>query len=221
MSDATNDPVRGVVFDLDGTLGETLPVCFEAFRSVFQCDHGAVYSDSEIRAMFGPSELGVLTRNGSGDPDKLHAAYLQKYASFHHKADEPFPGILAVLEQLATFGVPIAVVTGKGHESAVLSLRHWGIEGFFTHVMTGSDAGDIKLDNMRHVVSSWGLDPGAVVAIGDIALDAERSRSAGLRPVSAAWSVTADPQSLAAAPTERVFSSVAQFWDWLEPQLAG
>ncbi len=48
-------PLRGVIFDLDGTIADTLPVCFAAFREVFQDALGRDYSDQEVRAMFGPA----------------------------------------------------------------------------------------------------------------------------------------------------------------------
>jgi phosphoglycolate phosphatase-like HAD superfamily hydrolase len=54
--------LQGVIFDLDGTLGDTLPVCFAAFRETFRHYLGREYSDREIRAMFGPTEEGIIQR---------------------------------------------------------------------------------------------------------------------------------------------------------------
>lgn len=212
-------PVRGVIFDLDGTLGETLPVCFAAFRSVFERDHGVTYDDAAIRQMFGPSDRGVLAANGHGDPDDLLAEYLAEYAAHHSEADEPFPGIVDVLDALRP-RVPVAVVTGKGRQSALLSLRHWGILDKFAAVMAGGDDGDIKIENMQAVVATWGVAPKDVVAIGDIDLDVHRARIAGIRPVSAAWSNRADITRLEGANPEALFMQVGDFWQWLKPQLA-
>ena len=54
-------PLRGVIFDLDGTLADTLPVCYAAFRAAF---HRYVpertFSDAEITSFFGPNEEGVI-----------------------------------------------------------------------------------------------------------------------------------------------------------------
>ena len=52
--------IDGMIFDLDGTLAETLPVCFGAFREVFASYLGRSYDDAEIYALFGPSEEGIL-----------------------------------------------------------------------------------------------------------------------------------------------------------------
>lgn len=48
--------LRGVIFDLDGTLGDTLPVCYAAYREVFEGYLGKTYRDEEIAALFGPNE---------------------------------------------------------------------------------------------------------------------------------------------------------------------
>ena len=59
----------GMIFDLDGTLGDTLPVCFAAFRTTFQSCLGRDYFDREIRAMFGPSEEGIFERLMPGNAE--------------------------------------------------------------------------------------------------------------------------------------------------------
>ena len=58
--------LRGLIFDLDGTLANTLPVAIAAFQHTFRTHVGRDYSPAEIRAMFGPSEEGIL-RNAAPD----------------------------------------------------------------------------------------------------------------------------------------------------------
>ena len=52
--------LRGMIFDLDGTLTDTFSVCFLAFRETIQSALGRQPSDDEIYAYFGPSEEGML-----------------------------------------------------------------------------------------------------------------------------------------------------------------
>ena len=52
--------LKGIMFDLDGTLGDTLPVCFASYRRVFREFLGCHYSDHEITALFGPTEEGII-----------------------------------------------------------------------------------------------------------------------------------------------------------------
>ena len=54
--------LHGVIFDLDGTLGDTLPACFVAFRRALEGFSAREYTDAEIAALFGPSEEGMIQR---------------------------------------------------------------------------------------------------------------------------------------------------------------
>jgi phosphoglycolate phosphatase-like HAD superfamily hydrolase len=52
--------IRAVIFDLDGTLADTLPLCIQAFRASVQPLIHRCPSDEEIVATFGPSEEGTI-----------------------------------------------------------------------------------------------------------------------------------------------------------------
>ena len=205
----------GVIFDLDGTLGDTLPVCFEAFRRVFASYLDVYYGDDEIRAMFGPTEEGILAARIPHDGTGAMAMYLEEYAAAHHLAPQPFAGIVGVLDDLAARGVPMAVVTGKGPHSAALSLHHWSLTERFDGVEAGSDVGNIKDRNMARVVSRWGVEPGAVVSVGDAPTDVHAAREVGLVAVGAAWASTTDRSRLEAEQPDHIFDDVAGFSQWL------
>jgi len=54
--------VKGIIFDMDGTLGDTMAVLCEAFRCAFEQFMGRRYSDREIAALFGATEEGIFQR---------------------------------------------------------------------------------------------------------------------------------------------------------------
>lgn len=207
--------VSGVIFDLDGTLGDTLPVCFEAFRRVFESYLGTTYDDDEIRAMFGPTEEGILAERVPHDGDGAMALYLQEYAAAHHLAHEPFAGIGTLLDELAARGVPMAVVTGKGPRSAALSLEYWRLTDRFDGIEAGSDGGNIKDRNMAKVIARWDVDPTGVVSVGDAPTDVHAAREVGLVAIGAAWASTTDRMLLEAEQPDHIFDDVAGFAEWL------
>jgi pyrophosphatase PpaX len=55
--------IKAIIFDFDGTLADTLPVCFSAFQAVFRKFDNRELTPEEIKAMFGPSETGIIRRN--------------------------------------------------------------------------------------------------------------------------------------------------------------
>ena len=127
-----------MIFDLDGTLADTLPVCCAAFRPVLLDITGKAYSDREIMALFGPNEEGILQRlAGEAWPAALER-FLAEYESHHDACRAPFEGIDDVLQRIDRCGAQLAIVTGKGAGSAAISVRHLGLARYFDLVVPGS-----------------------------------------------------------------------------------
>jgi phosphoglycolate phosphatase-like HAD superfamily hydrolase len=209
-------PLQGVIFDLDGTVGDTLPVCFVAFREVFCSYLHRTYSDEEIRGMFGPTEEGMIRQAVPDRFEEAFAAYLGAYEKAHAICGEPFPGIREAMEALERRGVRRAIVTGKGHRSASISLRVLGLADSFERVEAGSPDGNIKPQNMRRVVEAWGFDPASVACLGDAPSDIRAAREIGAIPLAAAWARTADYEALRALGPRETFRRVEEFLEWIK-----
>lgn len=208
--------LKGMIFDLDGTLGDTLPVCFAAFRETFRAYLGKKYSDAEIRALFGPAEEGIL-RNLV--PDRWQESlqrYLSEYAKAHEQCREPFPGISAALRLLRERQIKLAIVTGKGPGSAEISLQAMGLAGAFDAVEAGSANGGVKPASMRRVLESWGFEPPQVATLGDAPSDIRAGREIGALPLGAAWAETSDFAALDGLQPLATFRTVPQFIQWIE-----
>lgn len=78
--------MKAIIFDFDGTLADTLPVCFYAFQAVFkEFDNKEVTSD-EVKAMFGPSETGIIKENLlDSNQDEAIELYYDKYSEKHRE----------------------------------------------------------------------------------------------------------------------------------------
>ncbi len=206
--------LRGVIFDLDGTLGDTLPVCYRAFASVFRKRLGVQYSDRQIHAMFGPSEEGIVARLCPRSADEALAEYLAEYRRVHAVCPRPFDGIPALLAGLRRRGIKLAIVTGKGPGSARITLDTFGIGDHFSIIEAGSPVGGVKPACMRRVLARWGLPPQAVVGVGDSPSDIRSGREVGIQSVAAAWAPNADPALLRACGPDRLFGDVRSFRNW-------
>lgn len=207
--------LRGVIFDLDGTLGDTLPVCFAAFRGVFEEFRNVTYTDAEIRAMFGPTEEGILEARLPEDGGEPFARYLALYTAHHELAPAPFAGIVPLLDELEARDVPVAIVTGKGPRSAAISLDRWGIADRFSHVAAGGAHGNIKDVNMLRILEAWDAHGPDVVSVGDAPSDVHAARAAGITAVAAAWASTADRTVLETEHPDELFTRVDDFAAWL------
>lgn len=184
--------LKGMIFDLDGTLGDTMPVVTQALQETFQQFAGHHYPAAEIYSMFGPSEEGVIARRVP--PDVFPAAlrfYLARYAELHQAARQPFPGVIELLDLLQARGIRRGVVTGKGSGTAEISMRAMGLQPHIETLIAGSPTGAEKPQAIRQVLADWALLPAQAAYVGDMPYDMRAARQVGVLPLGAAWSASA------------------------------
>ncbi|MHA4810506.1 HAD family hydrolase [Flavitalea flava] len=208
--------IKAVIFDLDGTLADTLPLCIEAFRrSVEPLIHRSV-TDEEIIATFGPSEEGTIMALAPDHYEKGVADYLHFYQILHGLCPEPFGGIRDLLTELKKKSVRIAMVTGKGKHSTTISLQQFGLTPFFEYIETGSPYGPRKAEGIEIVLNQFGDIPkDAVIYVGDAPSDITASRKAGIPVIAAAWAETAEPEKLKEGRPDEIFYTISHFSTWL------
>jgi phosphoglycolate phosphatase-like HAD superfamily hydrolase len=214
--------LAGAIFDLDGTLADTLQVCFAAFRGAFARLGAPVYTDEQIRALFGPSEDGMMQR---AIPDRWQAAvaaYLEEYERhLPVLCAGLFPAVAQSLALLRARAVPTALVTGKGAVSASMSLRHFRLDDAFDAVESGSARGVVKADAIRRVVKRWDVEPARVIYAGDAGVDMAAAREAGVLAVGAAWAPSFVPGELDATQPHVIFTTADDFHRWLDSVTQG
>jgi HAD superfamily hydrolase (TIGR01549 family) len=211
--------IKGVIFDLDGTLANTLPLCIQAFRQSVEPLTLRPLSDADIIATFGPSEEGTIMTLVPDHYEKGIVNYLNFYEALHDMCPDPFPDIRDLLDLLRDKGVRIAMVTGKGRHSTDLSLKQFGLTAYFEMIETGSPTGPRKAEGIRQVLARWsGLDKEEIIYVGDAPSDVTASREAGIAVVGAGWAPTAEPAALLALRPDELFYTVRDLADWLLPK---
>lgn len=212
--------IKAVIFDLDGTLANTLPLCIEAFRRSVEPLAGRSISDEEIIATFGPSEEGTIMMLVPDHYDKGIAGYLHHYETMHHLCSNAFEGIPELLAALQAKQVRMAMVTGKGKHSTAISLQQFGLADYFELIETGSPAGPRKAEGIQMVLEAWpGIEKEEVIYVGDAPSDISASRQAGIAVIAAAWAETAEPEKLVPLQPDGMFYSVEEFALWLQQRI--
>ncbi|HVX50572.1 MAG TPA: HAD family hydrolase [Chitinophagaceae bacterium] len=213
--------LKAVIFDLDGTIADTLPLCIEAFRMAIEPLAQKQLTDEEIIATFGPSEEGTIMALAPNHYEQGLSGYLQYYETLHVHCPLPFDGIIALLDYLQHHNVRLAIVTGKGEKSTGISLKQFGITQHFSIIKTGSPAGPIKAECITEVLQEWGdIKKDEVIYIGDAPSDIAASRKAGIQVASAVWAITADAEKLLPLQPDVLFYTIEELSAWLKQRIA-
>lgn len=82
--------IKGIMFDLDGTLGDTLPLCIVSFQKTLEVITGRKYTKEEVIRHFGKTEEGILQSLVPDKWEKAFDTYLEIYNKNHHICSDVF-----------------------------------------------------------------------------------------------------------------------------------
>lgn len=208
--------IKAIIFDLDGTLGNTIPLCVEAFRKAIEPLIGRTISDEEIIATFGPSEEGTIKALIPDKYDQGISNYLYNYGELHEKYPKPFDGIISLLNDLKQRNIRIAMVTGKGKISTNITLEKFGITHLFEKIETGHIEGARKPEGIKAVMDNFHeLDKNEIIYVGDAPTDIIACNQVGISVIAAAWAETAEPEKLLELKPNEIFYSIDDFTNWI------
>ena len=207
--------LKAVIFDLDGTIADTLPLCIAAFKKSIEPLLGKTLSDKEIIATFGPSEEGTIRKLVPTQEKQGIKDYLYYYEKLHSTCPDVFPGINELLELLHQREIQLAMVTGKGIQSTRLSLKQFKVEPYFEVLETGSPDGPDKVNGIRRVLDRLKISAKDSLYVGDAPSDIRYCKEIGIPIAAAAWADTTNAAELLPLNPEYIFYSVADFKVWI------
>jgi phosphoglycolate phosphatase len=184
---------KAVVFDLDGTLVDSLADISAALNTVLERHGHAPHDRDACRAMVGWGLKNLVSQalpEGAKDSAALLAAeLLEHYHRYPVIHSQPYAGIPELLRHLAARSIPSAVLSNKADpitQAVVARLfpshRFRGVVGERPGIPKKPDPiGAIQL------CATLGCAPQDAILLGDSEVDIETARRAGMIPVGAAW----------------------------------
>lgn len=185
-------PWRAVLFDLDGTLADTVELILRCYRHTMERHLGEAPPDGRWLATIG-TPLDVQLREFARGEEEARAmleTYVARQRELHDEMVRPFPGSLEVVEALADRSVPRAVVTSKRRGMALRTLEICGLGPAFPVLVAADDVREPKPhpEPVRAALSGLGVEPGPeVLFVGDSPWDVRAGRGAGVRTAGALW----------------------------------
>jgi HAD superfamily hydrolase (TIGR01509 family) len=178
-----------IIFDLDGTVVDTLHPTFRCFQEALAPALGRVPTVEEIRDRFGPSEPDIFA-DWIGK-EAAPAAVKRLYACYERLYHEvgPFPGVRELLGGLRAAGLKTALFTGRGRPSTDVLLHAMELARLFDTTVTGEEAPRPKPapDGVRMILERLSVPPSRAALVGDSPLDVAAARAAGVLPIVSLW----------------------------------
>ena len=185
--------MRTMVFDLDGTLTDSVPDIAAAVNRTLAARHLPALTEPDVAAMVGDGLQPLIDRAFAavGATPDAHAAaeYLADYEANVAEATRLFPGVEAALDELRGRGWTLAVCTNKPERAARLLLDALGVSDRFAAVGGGDSFPAHKPDpiHVRETIAAAGGQPARALMVGDHHNDVQAAAGCGVRTIFAGW----------------------------------
>ena len=201
--------IKLVAFDLDGTIGDTIPMCLKALKkAVTPYVTLNDVSENDILETFGLNEKGMIKKLVGYNWENALDDFYVIYEQMHIMCPRPFDGITELIEKLKKKSILIALVTGKGEKSCAITLRQFNMDTCFDKVKTGSIKGGIKPQMMQEVIDEYKLSADEVIYIGDAPTDIDAARQVGVKIVSVLYGTRIEEEAVKAKNPDAICYSI-------------
>lgn len=186
---------KAVLFDLDGTLLDTLEDLCNSVNRVLESKGFPVHPLHAYRYFVGDGAATLFRRvlpEGHRDEQIIQECLLDFRKDYGHNWNvktKPYPGIDTLLDALTAQGVQMSVLSNKPHETTVKCIQGilpgWRFEPVF-----GQREGVPKKPDpsgAKEIAGMLGLKPAEFLYLGDTGTDMQTAAAAGMFPVGALW----------------------------------
>lgn len=194
--------LKGILFDLDGTLVNTIPLIEECYRYTFIEKLGVAVSIPEIMTELGRPLKDICQKLVPDQVDEACQIYYDIYNRLHNKLIKEYPGVKDVLFQLKNLGYRLAIVTSKNKVNTVKALNYFGLEGLWNTIVSSDDCQHHKPhpEPVLKALQLMEIKPIEALFIGDSPYDILAGKAAGVKTAGITWGTTSKEDLLAMQP---------------------
>lgn len=182
--------LQAVLFDLDGTLIDTVELILVSMRHATRQVMGpSAPPDDVLMAGVGIPLIKQMREFAPEHADELLRVYREFNHVHHDEIAKAYPGTLEVLDTLRARGIRMGIVTSKGEVAASMGIDLFGLRGSMEVIVTADDVDTHKPDPfpLAYAATLLNVDLRYCVYVGDSPHDMLAAVSAGAIPVAALW----------------------------------
>jgi phosphoglycolate phosphatase len=177
--------VRGLIFDLDGTLVDSRQDLTNAINAMRTGYALPPLTMEQVTSFIGNGARNLVRRavaNASVSVDEALAQFKQHYAQHLTDCTRCYPGVPETLAALVAAGYRCAVLTNKPAVATHAILRAFKLDALFNPVVGGDSTPVLKPDPHAFllVAEQWQLPPHEVLVVGDNDTDVDGAHHAGM-----------------------------------------
>lgn len=188
---------KAVIFDLDGTLLDTLQDLADSGNAVLKARGFPIHAKEDYRTFIGNGMLNLVRdifpeghRPAEGEEtEEMLREYRAAYARNWRNTTVVFTGIAELLDELKARRVPIGVLSNKAHDFTVKCVDAFLADWSWDVVLGARDGIERKPDptGAFEAASLLGVSPEDCFFVGDSDVDIHTARNAGMRAIGVSW----------------------------------
>lgn len=181
---------KGLIFDRDGTLFDSLPMILRSFNHAIEPFTERRPTDLEWIQTFGPAEPECIAAFIPRDKVDEATSRFYTYYREHIGDSQLFPGVREVLTRAKGNDARLGLFTGGGRSSTVLCLEKQGVLSMFDVLVTGDSVEHPKPhpEGVLRALEVMGVPAEKTLVVGDAGADVEAGKRAGACGVLVRWS---------------------------------
>lgn len=195
MLPTTTTPTAAVIFDLDGTLLDTLGDLTASLNAVLARFGHPGHPAERVMRYIGSGAPTLVRRalpeaaRDDATVERVNAAFVRRYRQHWADTTRPYPGIPELLDRLADRGVSLGILSNKPHEFTEKTVRKFLGAWPFDQVWGAGPDRALKPDPSQAlaIAEALNVNPSATLFVGDSGVDMRTAVNAAMVPVGALW----------------------------------
>ncbi|MBQ8507937.1 MAG: HAD family hydrolase [Clostridia bacterium] len=209
-----------VIFDLDGTVLDTLADLSNAVNAAMEKHSFPTHTIEEVRIMIGNSVANLIRRaipeGASEDEYASTLAYFKSYYREHiNVCTKPYPGVIDMLRSLKDAGIKVGINSNK-FDTALQNLCRIHFPGLYDYAAGECETTPKKPDPTaaQRIMATEGVEPKDTIYIGDSNVDLDTAKNAGIDSAWVSWGFRRE-EDMAGIEIDRAFHSAEELKHFL------